>query len=182
MQETGSSPRTGAHTDLPPFGHAVGFLLAQLGFSISRQFGGLLAGFGIEPRHFGLLRLLHAVEGLPQNVVADRLQIPQSTLVSLIDHLEERGLAERRPDPHDRRARTLHLTSSGAALMADSTRVATEFEFDVICAGFTPEERSDLLNCLQRVAANLGITQGIHPGLHHGPGPVPWCPPEGAEP
>ena len=182
MEETGPVPRTGARSDLPPLGHAVGFLLSQLGFTISRQFGGLLAGFGIEPRHFGLLRLLHAVEGLPQNVVADRLEIPQSTLVSLIDHLEERGLAERRPDPHDRRARTLHLTTSGAALMADSTRVAAQFEFDVICAGFTPEERSELLDCLQRVAANLGITPGAHPGLHHGTGQIPCCPAEGSGP
>ena len=181
MEKVAPEPRTGAAA-VPPFGQSIGFLLSKLGFAISRQFGGLLAEFGIEPRHFGLLRLVHEVEGLSQNVVADRLQIPQSTLVSLIDHMEERGLVERRPDPHDRRARTLHLTEKGTALMLDSTRVATDLEFEVICSDFTAKERLDLLAGLQRVAVNLGIGPGIHPGLHSGTGQTSWCPAEGADP
>lgn len=58
-------------------------------------------------------------EGLTQRELASLMAIENPTLVRLLDSLEEQGLIERRPCPNDRRARRLHLTSSGRAFMDD---------------------------------------------------------------
>jgi MarR family transcriptional regulator, transcriptional regulator for hemolysin len=46
-------------------------------------------------------------------VVAESLGIESASIVRSIEQLVEAGLAERRPDPADGRAKTLHLTEAG---------------------------------------------------------------------
>ena len=58
-------------------------------------------------------------EGLTQRELASLMAIENPTLVRLLDSLEQQGLIERRPCPHDRRARRLHLTTAGRACMDD---------------------------------------------------------------
>lgn len=52
-------------------------------------------------------------EGVRQGVLADALGIEGPSLVRSVDQLVEAGLVERREDPADRRAKTLHLTPAG---------------------------------------------------------------------
>ena len=58
-------------------------------------------------------------EGLTQRELASLMAIENPTLGRLLDSLEQQGLIERRPCPHDRRARRLHLTTAGRAFMDD---------------------------------------------------------------
>ncbi|WP_353235960.1 MarR family winged helix-turn-helix transcriptional regulator [Diaphorobacter ruginosibacter] len=55
-------------------------------------------------------------DGLRQGVIADILGIKAPSLTRPLDHLERQGLIERRDDPVDGRAKTLHLTDKGRAL------------------------------------------------------------------
>jgi MarR family transcriptional regulator, transcriptional regulator for hemolysin len=50
-----------------------------------------------------------------QGVLAEEIGIEGPSLVRLIDLLQAEGLVERREDPTDRRAKTLHLTPTGEA-------------------------------------------------------------------
>src|SRR3954467_15309634 len=86
---------------------SVGFLISQLGFFSSRRFTQALEPLGIGPRDFLLLRFVDASDGQSQHAPAERLAIPPSRMVALVDRLEEMGLIERRPDPDDRRVRGL---------------------------------------------------------------------------
>jgi DNA-binding MarR family transcriptional regulator len=142
---------------------AVGFLLSQLGFEVSARFGKLMAEVDLEPRQFALMRAIEASEGHSQNAVAEWLRIPASSMVALIDQLEERGLIERRLHPTDRRSRTLHTTRAGRELLESATELAMGLEL-TICAGIEEAERSRMLDLLARVADNLGLVQGLHPG------------------
>jgi DNA-binding MarR family transcriptional regulator len=85
-------------------------------------------------------------------------------MVALIDDLEARGLAERRPDPVDRRAYTLYLTPSGREVLAQLEQAADEHEADLLVALGEPE-RAELVSLLQRVAESQGLAAGIHPNL-----------------
>ena len=155
----------------PAFGQSVGFLLSQLGYVVARRFRAAMAGVDLEPRHFALMRAIEAADGQAQNVLAEKLDIPASSMVSLVDHLEERGLVERRMHPADRRSRTLHVTTEGRTCLVEATARAGALE-DLLCRGLDPEERRALISRLQLVGHNLDVVQGVHPDValgHHAP-------------
>jgi DNA-binding MarR family transcriptional regulator len=143
---------------------SVGFLLSQLGFSVSHEFRRALAPTGLEPRQFALLCHIARREGSPQNALGDGLSIPPSSMVGIVDALEERDLVERRPDASDRRVRTLFLTSAGRSMMEHARTMAMALE-DRLCTGLDAPKRAQLLALLDTVRSNLGVTPGVHPGL-----------------
>jgi DNA-binding MarR family transcriptional regulator len=143
-----------------PF-RSVGFTLSTLGFAVAHGFRETLAPLGIEPRDFALLRAVGAGEGHSQQAIGERLGIPASRMVAFIDSLEERGLLERRRHPTDRRARALHLTDGGRALLADAYDAAVAFE-TALCRDLAPGERERLLELLGKVQGTLGLAPGVH--------------------
>ncbi len=162
------------HSSRPPaFGQAVGFLLSQLGYVVARHFRSAMAEVGLEPRHFALMRAIAANEGQSQNFVVDLLRIPASSMVSLVDHLEDRGLIERRVHPADRRSRTLHVTDVGSTLLEKATTLAMALE-QKICAGMSPEQRWELIERLQLVGRNLDVIEGVHPDVALGHEAPSW--------
>lgn len=153
----------------------MGFTLSQLGFATSGRFGQIVGGLGLEPRHFALLRAVRASDGRSQQAVADQLQIPPSTMVSLVDHLESQGWLERRPHSTDRRSRQLHLTASGRQVLEEAMRLGDQLE-QQICAGLSGDEREQLLGLLRRVATNVGMGQHTLPDRGTGLRPQPLPP------
>jgi len=160
------------HASARPAGPTVGFTLSQLGFATSRRFGQLMATIGLEPRHYALLRAVHEAAGQSQQAVAERLAIPASTMVSLVDHLEKQALLQRRLHPADRRTRLLYLTERGAQVLGAAFRLAAQWE-DRICAGLSETEREELLALLRRVAVNIGVGQDELPDQGTGQRPAP---------
>jgi DNA-binding MarR family transcriptional regulator len=148
--------------DKPP--RSVGFLISQLGFFSSRGFMEALEPVGIDPRQFLLLRFVAAAPGQSQQALAERLAVPASRMVALVDHLEEAGLVERRPDPEDRRVRGLHLTRKGRGVLERAGKIAIDYETR-LCAGINREEREMLIDLLQKLQAGQTPLGGVHPGL-----------------
>ncbi|PWR24705.1 MarR family winged helix-turn-helix transcriptional regulator [Zavarzinia aquatilis] len=78
-------------------------------------------------------------EGLHQTRLAASLGIEGPSLVRLLDNLQAAKLVERREDPADRRAKTLHLTKAGRTLATRLRQEALELQ-DRLLAGLTPEQ------------------------------------------
>jgi DNA-binding MarR family transcriptional regulator len=148
--------------DTPP--RSVGFLISQLGFFTSKGFMDALAPIGIDPREFLLMRFVVADEGRSQQALAERLAIPASRMVALVDRLEEAGFIERRPDKDDRRVRRLHLTRKGRGVLERAGKIAIDYETR-LCAGINREEREQLIDLLQKLQASQTHLRGVHPGL-----------------
>jgi DNA-binding MarR family transcriptional regulator len=148
--------------DRPP--RSVGFLMSQLGFLSSRGFMEALEPVGIDPREFLLIRFVAATEGQSQQALAERLSVPASRMVALVDRLEEAGLVERRPDPEDRRVRGLHLTKKGQGVLERAGEIAIDYETR-LCAGINREEREQLIDLLQKLQAGQTALRGVHPAL-----------------
>lgn len=148
--------------DTPP--RSVGFLISQLGFFSSKRFMEALEPVGIDPREFLLMRFVAAADGRPQHELAERLAIPPSRMVALVDRLEEAGFIERRPDPEDRRVRGLYLTRKGRGVLERAGKVAIDYETR-LCAGINREEREQLIDLLQKLQAGQTELRGVHPGL-----------------
>jgi len=146
----------------PP--RSVGFLISQLGFFSSKGFMEALEPVGIGPREFLLMRFVDSSEGQSQQALAERLGVPASRMVALVDHLEEAGFVERRADPEDRRVRGLYLTRKGRSVLERAGKIAIDYETR-LCAGINRDEREQLIDLLQKLQASHTRLRGVHPGL-----------------
>jgi DNA-binding MarR family transcriptional regulator len=116
--------------DVPPpepLASAPGFLLSWNGQRTAHEFAAALEPLGLRPPHFGVLTLIAAHPGCNQQQLVDRSLIDPSSMVAVIDELEELGLAERRPHPSDRRKHAVHLTARGGRTLQKAREVAIEF-------------------------------------------------------
>ena len=145
-------------------GQRAAFLLAQLGALRHRHFSERLTPLGLHPRHYGMLSHIAAEEGQSQQALSRALMLHRSAVVALVDDLEERGLAERRRDPIDRRAYQLYLTLRGHELLEALEHTAMKDE-DELMAALDLSERQTFIRLLQRVAASQGLLDGVHPNL-----------------
>jgi MarR family transcriptional regulator, temperature-dependent positive regulator of motility len=76
----------------------------------------ILVDEDLTPQQYGVLTAIHEEPGCLQRVLASRAGVDPVSVGHIVDSLEQRGLAERRLDPDDRRARRLYLTRSGTAV------------------------------------------------------------------
>jgi DNA-binding MarR family transcriptional regulator len=140
------------------------FLLAQIGAHAAAGFAKRIADLDLTPAQAGLLRLIAWQPGQSQQVLARQMRTPPSRLVLLVDHLEGRGLIERRRNPDDRRHHALYLTAAGGQFIKTKLRPIGTAHEDDICAALTAAEREQLRGLLRRIAEQQGLTLGVHPG------------------
>jgi DNA-binding MarR family transcriptional regulator len=60
--------------------------------------------------------------------LADQLRIPRASVTYALDRLEELDLAQRRPDPTDRRSVLVHQTARGNAFLRDLSKIMADAE------------------------------------------------------
>jgi DNA-binding MarR family transcriptional regulator len=72
------------------------------------------------------LRVLDPGRPRPMGELADELFCDASNVTALADRLEGKGLAERQPDPDDRRVKALALTPEGNRLRAQVLEIMSE--------------------------------------------------------
>lgn len=89
-------------------------------------------------------------DGVRQGALADELGIEPPSIVPLVDQMERAGLVERRIDPSDKRARTLHLTDAGRALAQTAEERSREIREELF-AGTDPKELEIALRVLDRL-------------------------------
>jgi DNA-binding MarR family transcriptional regulator len=130
-----------------------GYLLARLGEASQRRFRDALAPEGLHPRHFGAMTIVAAQPGLTQQQLHEKTAIDASSMVAVIDELEAKGLAERRPYPGDRRARMVFVTELGEQTLARVRALAGELQLDLL-KNLSAEERRTLVQLLRKLAGS----------------------------
>ena len=160
-------PDMSVDPDRPP--RSVGFLISQLGFFSSRGFVEALRPLGIDPRQWTLLRYVAQSEGQSQQALAERLGLPPSAMVALVDGLESAGLLERRPAPTDRRVRALYMTAKGRHKLERAVEIAIAYEAD-LCSTLEADEREQLIDLLVKLQGERLDKRGVHPGMTQGLG------------
>jgi DNA-binding MarR family transcriptional regulator len=103
----------------------------------------------LSPGRVGILLLLEANPGVAQGRLAQAVSLDRSTMVGIVDMLEERGLIARRRG-EDRRTNGLWLTEEGRALVARLKRRIQAHERRV-AGRLTAQERAQLLALLEKL-------------------------------
>jgi MarR family transcriptional regulator, organic hydroperoxide resistance regulator len=101
-------------------------------------------------RDWIVLSALAAGPRQTQLALAHSLGLDKTTMTSLLDRMESRGLITRSVDRHDRRARIPELTGAGRQIQAEVTSARDRVEAGLL-GGFTAEEQRQLRDLLTRL-------------------------------
>jgi DNA-binding MarR family transcriptional regulator len=136
-----------------PLASAPGFLLSWNGQRSAHTFAQALAPLGLRPHHFGVLTLVDFKPGSTQQELVDHSMIDASSMVAILDELQELGLVERRQNPADRRKHAVHLTAKGRRMLERARQVADETAEELF--GRLSAEERETLRRLHRKLAGL---------------------------
>ena len=129
----------------------IGYLISRLARLWRREVDQALADHGLsQATALPLMVLSRRGKSVRQGVLAEEVGIEGPSLVRLIDLLQAEGLVERREDPTDRRAKTLHLTPTGEAKAEEINRVLRRVRADLL-KDIDPDDLAVTFDALQRI-------------------------------
>lgn len=106
-----------------------------------------LAHWDLTPSQFRALRVLTRHDTMRPSALSEHLRIAPRSATDVLDGLEAKGLVRRQPDPQDRRATLIALTSHGVEV-ADDIRATSGSEAERIFDRLTPTDRKHLARIL----------------------------------
>jgi DNA-binding MarR family transcriptional regulator len=109
----------------------LGYLLKHAHLALESYTDAALGRFGITSRDLGALRVIAGGEAKSQQDVAGILGVDRTSMVALLDALEQAGIVARRPSEHDRRRNVIELTKRGRKILfqAEQSSLAVENDF-----------------------------------------------------
>ncbi len=120
---------------------------ARMEYATERE----LAQLSVNGREFAVLTLVDAEGAASQQRLAARIGVDRTTMVALIDALEEKRLVRRLRDPSDRRAYTVEATPAGRKTLQEALKAVKLAEQQAL-ASLTATESAALKRTLQRLA------------------------------
>ena len=110
-----------------------------------------MAPWDVTPAQWRAINVLVEHGPLRLGDLAEKLHIAPRSTTEVVDDLERRGLAERHPDPADRRATLVALTAEGQAT-ATAIRTARTAEAERFFGSLSTEDRDHLSRILHDLA------------------------------
>jgi len=135
----------------------LGFLISDVARLIRERFNETARTVGLTQAQARALMQLARNEGISQVALARLLEIQPITLLRQLDRLAEAELIARRPNPRDRRAQQLYLTTDGRKLLREITRLGGILA-ETAFAGLDTGDRLALIAGLESVKNNLTTT------------------------
>jgi MarR family transcriptional regulator for hemolysin len=135
---------------------SFGFLITDVSRLMRAEFDRRIAdaGIGLTPGEGRALSYAARAGVVRQTVLAERMGIEAMTLSTYLDRLEARGLVERKPDPTDRRAKLVHLTTAAAAVLEQVQAVGAKIRAD-LAEEISPGEWEHLNGALRAARDSL---------------------------
>ncbi|MGH3382662.1 MAG: MarR family winged helix-turn-helix transcriptional regulator [Actinoallomurus sp.] len=129
----------------------LGYLLKHAQLRLTELTSAALEPYGINGRQLAVLLVLAGHEPGSQQQAAQRLGIDRTTMVALLDALEDKGLVARHPHADDRRRNVVDLTEAGRDTLSRATEASDEAERRFL-ASLTPSAAEQLRETLRALA------------------------------
>jgi DNA-binding MarR family transcriptional regulator len=136
-------------------GESLGYLLKHVHQRYHAIQQPALARLGLDGRLVAALATAGSEGPALQQRLAERLGVDRTTMVALIDGLEERGLVRRQRDPADRRGQQVLLTAKGRKLVPRAMEAVAQAEDDLL-AGLSSRDQREFRRLLGMIAAASG--------------------------
>lgn len=99
---------------------------------------------------FAVLEALLHKGPLPVNTIGRKVLLTSGSITVAVDRLEKQGLVERKAHATDRRARIVHLTPAGRALITESF-AKHERDMEAAASVLSTGERAQLVELLKKL-------------------------------
>lgn len=130
------------------------FAMAHIVAHAQHRIVSAIRAYRMSPSMWRVISMVAEVDGIKINNLARRVIVERSALSRIITKLEEDGLLERRDDPKDGRAVTLHLSRKGQKLYQDAAPLAQK-ELETILSALSQKERATLMALLARIRRQM---------------------------
>jgi MarR family transcriptional regulator, lower aerobic nicotinate degradation pathway regulator len=128
----------------------VGYLLARAHLGMRAIADEALTPLGLDKKEYAALVLLASEGPLSQQALSVIQGCDRTTMVAVVDKLEDGELVVRRRNPLDRRAYALEITAEGRRALDQADRLVSRVERDFL-APLSTAERHTLTDLLQRL-------------------------------
>lgn len=139
--------------------HLVGYAASRAAITMRRIFAKNFAPLDLKVVEFSILMLVASNPQVNQKQLGQALDVSAPNMAVTIDRLVERGWVERVRGTRDRRAMHIHLTASGAELVAKAEAIAQTMEAPAL-RGLSAAERALLIELLMKVATGKATRRG----------------------
>lgn len=129
----------------------TGFLIGKAHQRLWTRFSEQCQEYGVDAPHACILHMLEVDGSMSQQQLGRCLRIDRTSMVKLVDSLEEKKFARRRDHPEDRRMYLVEITAGGRKALATFQQVAEAMEQDLL-ADFTEPERKVIRRALFSLA------------------------------
>ncbi len=129
----------------------TGFLVAKAHQRLWTLFNDECRKLGIDVPGCGVLQILVEDGPMSQQQLGRKLRIDRTTMVKMVDQLEQRKMARRKDHPEDRRIYLVDITPAGRKALAAIQKIGDQMEKKLLI-GFTDEERMLIRRALLTLA------------------------------
>lgn len=138
-------------TSFGPMVDELGFHLRRAQVAAFKHFAQTVtAAEGITPGLYGMLQVIANNSGLTQSRLAEVMEVDRSSIVKVVNALEDKGLIRRDAAPNDRRSYHLRMTPEGRlALRRIEEAVARQDR--AFSADLSDDARKLLITLLKRL-------------------------------
>jgi DNA-binding MarR family transcriptional regulator len=154
-----AAPPVTPTTDRP----RLALLLRRAWYGLNQTFRRRIAGTGLTPDQFTILRwLVEHPDGLTQRTLADLMASDPNTITAILTRMQKAGLIERRPHARDARCNLIVLKDKGRTLHAKLQPLASALQEQLLAA--VPVTRQvEFLKHLESVCAALDADEAAQP-------------------
>lgn len=141
----------------------LALLLRRAWYGLNQTFRRRIAGTGLTPDQFTILRWLgEHPEGLTQRALADLMASDANTITAILTRMQKAGLIERRPHAEDARCNLIVLKDKGRILHAKLQPLASGLQ-EQLLAAVPMARQAEFLRHLESVCAALDADEAAQP-------------------
>jgi DNA-binding MarR family transcriptional regulator len=142
----------------------LALLLRRAWYGLNQTFRRRIAGHGVTPDQFTILRwLTEHPDGITQRSLADLMASDANTVTAIITRMQKAGLVERRAHADDARCNQIVLCAAGRALHARIQPLASELQRQLLAA-VPAAKQAEFLEQMEAVCAALDAADAAAAG------------------
>lgn len=129
---------------------SIGFMMGTTYHKLSALLQGRLKEYGITPEQWSVLYQVNRDDGLIQKEIAELTAKDKPTTTRILEHLEQKGLINKRIGENDRRSFAVYITDKGQKLIQETTPIERQVTVEIKQC-ISEEEYEGLISLLLRI-------------------------------